>query len=120
MIAAESTSVISERVGRFVEQYGDEAVRSDLETRREHPRHTMSEPVDVLVDSTQTPAEVILATGRDISLGGIGVYTDRPLPPGTGMVLSIDNGREKLFAKAVAVHSTLSVGLFKIGARFVV
>jgi hypothetical protein len=80
----------------------------------------MASAVDVMLDSTNAPAEVILATGRDISIGGIGLYSHRPIPPGTEMIVSIDNGRDRLLTRAVAVHNTLSVGLFKIGTRFIV
>lgn len=119
--AVENTGKVRERVGKFINTfYASNEIPSDYETRRSAPRFPMSDTVDVLLDSDQTPAEVILATGRDISMGGIGIYSHRPIPAGTEMLINIDNGRDRLLTKAVAVHSTMSVGLFKIGARFIV
>lgn len=118
MLATSTPTTLSERIARFVEDYASEDVRNQFESRRNHPRYTMSEPVDIMIDSETTPAEVVLATGRDISNGGIGIYANQSIPSGSDMVVCIDDGRDKLFARAVSVHSTQSVGMFKIGARF--
>jgi len=116
-----ATNKVQERIGKFIDKY---YVTSDIpveyEKRREFPRYPVADTIDIMIDSPDTPAEVILATGRDISMGGLGLYSHRPIPAGTEMVINIDNGRDRLLAKAVAVHSTMSVGLFKVGARFVV
>lgn len=120
MLPPSPTSAPTERIGQFVDQYAATPFDSTYETRRAAPRYTMGETVDILLDSYETPAEVVLATGRDISLGGLGVYANKPIRPGTDMVVRITNGAETLLSKAVAVHSTQSVGLFKIGARFVI
>ncbi len=108
-------------VGEFIQDYTIEPGRQDSdgqEIRRKHRRYALGESVDIMLDSSQRPAEVLTATGRDVSLGGIGIYSHRPISVGTDMVVSIDNGSNRLVKRAVAVHSTLSVGLFKIGARF--
>ena len=105
---------IEKFVNKFVQPQGDDP----YETRRDATRYTMNEPVDLLIDSHESPADMILASGRDISSSGIGLYSNRPVKPGTEMLVSVNTGREKFLSKAVAVHSTLSVGLFKVGARF--
>lgn len=110
---------VGERVERFVDDYVTHDIDMSYEQRREYPRYPMTEPVDVMIDSYESPAEMIQATGRDVSLGGIGIYSHRPIPEGTEMVINIDNGKDRLLTKAVAVHSTLSVGLFKIGTKFI-
>jgi len=120
MLTETTNSAVAERVSGFVEQYATDNPEPGFETRRAHPRYQMPEPVDIMLDNAETPAEVIFATGRDISIGGIGVYANRPIPPGTEMVVGIDNGTSRLLTKAVSVHNTLSVGLFKVGARFIV
>jgi len=113
-------SKINDRVGKFINAYyAASDFDNNSEVRRSSPRYPMSDTVDVMVDSVKTPAEIITATGRDISTGGIGIYSHRPISPGTEMIINIDNGRDRLLTKAVAVHSTMSVGLFKIGARFI-
>ena len=38
----------------------------------------------------------------------------------TEMVVSVDNGSDRLLARGRVVHSTMSVGLFKVGVQFVV
>ncbi|MFA5864683.1 MAG: PilZ domain-containing protein [Phycisphaerae bacterium] len=112
---------VNERVGKFINDfYLTSGTTNDYETRRNARRYQMTDTVDVMLDSTETPAEVILATGRDISTSGIGIYSPRPIPVGTEMVVNIDNGKDRMLAKAVSVHSTMSIGLFKIGARFIV
>jgi hypothetical protein len=117
----ENTGKVRERIGKFINTFYTTAeTSSDYETRRSATRFPMADTVDIMLDSEQTPAEVILATGRDISTGGIGIYSHRPIPTGTEMLINIDNGRDRLLTKAVAIHSTMSVGLFKIGARFVI
>jgi hypothetical protein len=114
-------SHVNERVGRFIDIfYNDSNVSTDYETRRGCSRYQFSDPVDVMIDSKETPTDIIMATGRDISKSGIGLYSHRPIPEGTEMIINIENGRDRLLAKAVAVHSTMSVGLFKVGARFIV
>jgi hypothetical protein len=110
----------AKRIEKFVERFADEQIDMDYESRRTCPRYRMGETVDVLLDSYEMPAELVTASGRDISTGGIGLYTHRPIRPGTEMIISINNGQERFISKAVAIHSTLSVGLFKIGARFIV
>jgi hypothetical protein len=117
----ENTGKVKNRVEKYINTfYATSDATSDYETRRSAPRFPMADTVDIMLDSDRTPAEVILATGRDISLGGIGLYSHRPIPMGTEMLINIDNGRERLLTKAVAVHSTMSVGLFKVGARFII
>jgi len=117
----ENTGKTRNRVGRFISTfYASSEIASDYETRRSAPRFPMADTVDIMLDSDQTPAEVILATGRDISQGGIGIYSHRPIPTGTEMLINIENGKDRLLTRAVAIHSTMSVGLFKIGARFIV
>ena len=112
---------LQDRMGNFIRtHYGIPEASTDYETRRTYPRFSMSETVDVMIDSKETPAEMVLATGRDISTGGIGIYSHRPIEPGTEMIVSVDNGRERLLSRAVAVHNTMSIGLFKVGARFIV
>lgn len=117
-----STSTLStgraKRIEKFVEQFSDEQIDMGFESRRTFPRYRMGEAVDILLDSYDMPAELVTASGRDISTGGIGLYTNRPIRPGTEMIISINNGQERFISKAVAIHSTLSVGMFKIGARF--
>lgn len=120
MLVASPNSAITERIERFVGHYGAETAASEFETRRAYARFPMNEPVDVMIDSSETPAEIVLATGRDISNSGIGVYSHQLIAQGTEMLISIDNGQGKLLAKAVAVHSTLSVGMYKVGMRFIV
>ncbi|NLE28052.1 MAG: PilZ domain-containing protein [Phycisphaerae bacterium] len=116
-----ANNTLHERINRFVNKhYSTEDYSSDFETRREFPRFPMADTVDVMIDSTHTPAEVVMATGRDISTGGLGFYSHRPIPAGTEMVLSIDNGQDRLLTRGVAVHNTLSVGLFKVGVRFII
>lgn len=120
MLATFPNRAVAERIQSFVDAYSDDNLSADFRSRREHPRHTMKEPVDIMIDSSETPARMVLATGRDISCGGIGLYFHEAVSPGTRMLLNIDNGRQKLLAKAIAVHSTLSVGMYKVGARFIV
>lgn len=121
MVAGLATSGISQRIEDFVQHYSVSTGQLQAEVRRRCTRYEMPEPVDVMLDSSQTPAEVILAAGRDISVSGIGLYANRPVAVGTEMVVGVDTSSHKLLAKAVAVHSTASSpGLFKIGARFVV
>jgi len=111
---------VRERVGKFINAYyATSDIDTNYETRRSSPRFPMSDVVDIMIDSSQTPAEMVTATGRDISSGGIGIYSHRPIPIGTEMIVNIDNGRDRMITKAVAVHSTMSVGLFKVGARFI-
>lgn len=120
MVAAMETKV-REHVEKFVTtHYATTEYDSSYETRRKSLRYPMSTPIDIMLDSSQAPAEMVLATGRDISVGGIGFYSHRPIPAGTEMILSIDNGQDRLLTRAVAVHNTLSVGLFKVGTRFII
>jgi c-di-GMP-binding flagellar brake protein YcgR len=115
-----ANNAVQERIDRFISTYyATPEFDREFETRRKHTRFPMAETMDIMLDSTQTPAEVILTTGRDISEGGIGFYSHRPIPAGTEMVINIDNGKDRLITKAVAVHNTMSVGLFKIGAKFI-
>jgi len=112
---------LQERIGKFIRtHYGFQEPASDYETRRVFPRYPMAEMVDVMIDSKTTPADMVQATGRDISTGGIGLYSHRPIPAGTEMIVSVDTGKTRLLTRAVAVHNTVSVGLFKVGARFIV
>lgn len=114
-------NALNDRIDRFItKHYAAEEYNKDMETRREFPRFPMADTVDVMIDSAQTPAEVVMATGRDISKGGIGIFSHRPIPAGTEMVLSIDNGHDRLLTRGVAVHNTMSVGLFKVGVRFII
>lgn len=119
-MTTETQPAAFERVERFVDGFRDEEVTDDYETRRSHPRFNMTESVDVMIDSYQTPAEMVMASGRDISAGGLGIYSHAPINVGTEMIVSIENGQEKLIARAVAVHSTQSVGMYKIGTRFII
>ncbi len=109
-----------QNVKRFVDCYKVPEINNTYETRRIYPRFPFAEQVDVMIDEFGYPAEVIQATGRDVSLGGIGFYSPVPIPSGTEIIVDVDNGRERLLARAVTVHSTLSLGLFKVGAKFVV
>ena len=111
-------NTLNRRIGKFINNYVTDEVDMAYETRRAYPRYPMTESVDVMIDSFQSPAEIFQATGRDISLGGLGLYTHRPIPSGTELIVSVDNGKERLLTKAKAVHSTLSVGLFKVGLEF--
>ena len=120
MVTTTPISGMSEKIERFVEHFRTHAATSEFETRRTAPRFLMAEPVDVMIDSDETPADVILASGRDISSNGIGIYANKPIRAGTEMIVSIESGTDRLLAKAVAVHSTMSVGLYKVGARFIV
>jgi hypothetical protein len=115
-----ANNAVHERIDRFINTYyATPEFDRDFETRRQSPRFPMADTIDVMLDSTQTPAEVILATGRDISEGGLGFYSHRPIPAGTEMVINVDNGKDRLLTKAVAVHNTMSVGLFKVGVKFI-
>ncbi len=118
MTATLLENALHRRIGKFVNNYVTDEIDMSYETRRAFPRYPITEPVDVMIDSYESPAEIFQATGRDISLGGLGLYTHRPIPAGTELIISIDNGQERLLTKAKAVHSTLSVGLFKIGVEF--
>ncbi len=119
--AVENTGKVRNQVEKFITTfYANTEEERGYETRRSSPRFPMSDTVDIMLDSDKTPAEVIMATGRDISTGGIGLYSHRPIPMGTEMLINIDNGRDRLLTKAVAVHSTMSIGLFKVGARFII
>jgi hypothetical protein len=116
-----TVNALNERIDRFVNtNYSDNSYEGGFETRREFPRFPMADTVDVMIDSVVTPAEVVIASGRDISKGGIGFYSHRPIPMGTEMIISIDNGRDRLLTKAVAIHNTMSIGMFKVGARFII
>jgi hypothetical protein len=116
-----ANNALNDRIDRFINtHYASVEYNKDFETRREFPRFPMADTVDVMIDSAQTPAEVVMATGRDISKGGIGFFSHRPIPTGTEMIVSVDNGRDRLLARGVAVHNTMSVGLFKVGVRFIV
>jgi hypothetical protein len=113
-------NAVQERIDKFItSHYATPDYSRDYETRREHPRFPMADTVDVMIDSSQTPAEIVLGTGRDISEGGLGFYSNRPIPLGTEMVINVDNGKDRLLTKAVAVHNTMSVGLFKVGIKFI-
>ena len=113
-------NAVQERISKFIgTHYATSRYDQQFETRRESPRFPMADTVDVMIDSAETPAEVVLGTGRDISEGGLGFYSHRPIPAGTEMVLNIDNGTDRLLTKGVAVHNTMSVGLFKVGVKFI-
>lgn len=116
----EDSNPIKGRLERFVNCYKAWQMDSAYERRRAYPRYPFTEPIDIMIDEFKYPADILQVSGRDISLGGIGFYSPRPIPAGTELIVSADNGSERLVARAVTVHSTLSVGLFKVGARFII
>ena len=120
MQSVANQSMMTERIETFVDRYGHDQADGDSESRRQCTRFTMVEPVDILLDLSETPAEVVLATGRDVSTTGMGVYMNHPVEPGTNMIVSVDNEPGRFQTKATVVHSTLSVGLYKVGMRFVI
>ena len=108
----------TQKTEEFLKDYVVGQAIQDQELRRSNPRYPLGETVDLMIDSADRPAEIVTATGRDLSQGGVGIYSHRPIPPGTDVVINIDNGRKKLLRRGLTVHSTLSVGLFKIGTKF--
>jgi len=108
----------NQNVDYFLQKFSNLPTDTKDEFRRRHPRFPLREPADVMIDSADSPAEVLMASGRDISRGGIGLYAHRPIPPGTEIIVSVGRGKQGLLKRATTVHSTLSIGLFKIGARF--
>jgi len=115
----DTKTAVPKQVQSFVDDYIIGPTNKEDDVRREHPRYPLGEAVEIMLDSSQRPAEIIMATGRDISLSGIGLYSHRPTPKGTDVIVNINNADNRLTTRAITVHSTLSVGLFKVGARFI-
>ena len=75
--------------------------------RRKHPRFTVSVPVEVRAEGSDTP---IRCTTSDISLGGCYIESMYPLPVGTGVELKLQAGEETLIILANTVTSFPQVG----------
>ena len=70
MLATQSPSRVAEKIEHFVDRFSFQELDAGCEHRRQTPRYAMAEPVDLLIDSTETPADLVMASGRDISAGG--------------------------------------------------
>lgn len=77
-----------------------------IQERRDHPRATLSLPVQLRVDGAD---EVVTYVTRNISSGGLFIETDAPLPIGTtvSLLIHVPSPDGQLQAEGTVVRSAL-------------
>lgn len=89
------------------------------EIRRRHRRYVYPESVDAVLIGRDY-SDPLPMTARDISAGGIGLLSRQPIRPGTMMMVALNrhDEDEQMWVRATAMHSTQTVGFYKVGVRF--
>lgn len=77
---------------------------ADIEERRNHPRASLSLPVQLRADGSE---EVVSYVTRDVSAGGLFIETDAPLPVGAtvSLVIHVSPPGGQLQAEGTVVRS---------------
>ena len=108
-----------EQMARFIEQIRCEI--SPLERsdgRRAHWRFAYAIPAAVELEDPPVLGEPIYITTRDISVDGLGFVSHYNLRPGQKVLICVDANGSQLEVPATVMHSTISVGMYKVGVEF--
>ncbi len=113
---AESEDGSAEVFDRWLEQAREEGVEDDVLNKRASPRIAWTVYVEVLGDAAE--GERITGRTRDISEGGIGLQCRKPIPDRTVVrVYRQDQGDPAEYVEGRVMHSTMTIGGYKVGIR---
>jgi len=86
--------------------------------RRRVPRWPFPGTVELWIPEVGGGERYTLATSLDLSVDGVGIRADEPLPSGMEMAIAIHEPEVSFHGRAVVAHCTALENEFLIGLRF--